>query len=226
MIRFLRAHVWHNLGLKIIALAVATAMWAAVARDPMAEVAVTVPIEFQHVPDNIEISSEVIPRAQIRLRGPGRTVSNLTTGQVHADVDLAGVRPGERTYDLNGPQIHVPRGVEVIQVVPSQIHLSFDRRARKQVPVRARVIGMYGRGGMRTEVSVEPATAWIVGPEKRVDSIESVLTDAVDATGLTGKATFPGVHVYVTDPLVRVAEPSTVEVTVRDSGGRSESPGR
>jgi hypothetical protein len=223
MIRFLRAHVFHNLLLKVTALIIAALMWATVARDPAAEVAVTVPIEFQHVPEDIEISSEKIPEAQIRVRGPGRTVSHLAQEQVHATLDLAGVRPGERTYELKGPQIHVPRDVEVMQVVPAQLHLSFDRRARKEVPIRPRVIGVYGR--VRTEVSVEPATATVVGPEKRVQSIENVLTDAVDAAGLVGKATFPNVHVYVADPLVRVARPGAVEVTVQaESNPKSASP--
>lgn len=226
MIRFLRKYVLHNFWLKLIALVAAVVMWMAVARDPAVEVAVNVPIEFQHVPDNIEISSENIPGAQIRVRGSGSIVRNLAQSQVHAVLDLAGVRPGERTYDLKGPQIHVPRDVEVVQVIPAQLHLTFDRRARKEVPIRPRVIGVYGRG-IRTDVAVDPPVALIVGPEKRVQSIDAVLTDAVDAAGVVGKTTFPNVHVYVTDPLVRVARPTSVEVVVdAEAGTASTSPVR
>ena len=41
----------------------AVGLWLAVARDPVAEVAVEVPIEFRNIPENLEISSESIPRA-------------------------------------------------------------------------------------------------------------------------------------------------------------------
>jgi len=225
MIRLVRKYVFHNFLLKIVALAVATAMWAAVARDPVAEVAMTVPIEFQHVPENIEISSEAIPQAQVRVRGPGRMVRNLTSAQVQATLDLAEARPGERTYELKGSQIRAPHGVEVTQVVPAQLHLSFDRRVRKEVPIRARVIGVYGQG-FRAEVSVEPPTAWIVGPERRTQLIREVLTDAVDAAGQEGKANYPGVHLFVTDPLVRVASPATAEVRVQTERTKLAAPAR
>jgi len=226
MIPFLRKHVFRNFFLKLVALAAAVLMWMAVARDPKAEVAVTVPIEFQHVPDNIEISSEKIPEVQVRVRGPGRMLRDLAQSEVQAVIDLAGAQPGERTYDLRGPQIRVPRDVEVIQVVPAQLHLSLDRRGTKDVPIRARVLGQYAAGpGVR--VSVEPATALIIGPEKRVQSVDLAFTDAVDVAGLMGSAAFPGIHVYVTDPLVRVARPTAVTVVVNaESNGKPAASGR
>ncbi len=215
MITFFRNYVFHNFWLKIISLTAAVLLWMAVARDPIAEVAVTVPIEFQHVPDNLEISSERIPEAQIRVRGPGRMVRNLAQAEVHAVIDLSGARPGEHTSDLTGPQIHVPRDAEVVQVVPAQLHLTFDRRASREVPVKPRIIGLYA-GGPRALISVDPASAVVIGPEKRVQSIDAVYTDAVDAAGVVGKATFSGIHVYSTDPLVRVARPQVVSVTVEE----------
>jgi YbbR domain-containing protein len=220
MITFLRKYVFHNFALKLISLVAAVLLWMAVARDPNAEVAVTVPIEFQHVPDNLEISTEKIPEAQIRVRGPGRMLRSLAQSEVHATIDLVGAKPGERTYDLMGPQIRVPRDVEVVQVVPAQLHLSFDRRGRKEVPITPRVIDLYG-AGPRTVIRVEPATAMLVGPEKRVQNIDAALTDIIDAAGVTS-GTFSGIHIYVTDPLVRVARPATVTVTV--AGGAPGKP--
>ena len=218
MIGFLRKYVFKDFLLKVIALLAATAMWATIARDPVAEVAMTVRIEFQHIPENMEISSETIPQVQIRVRGPGSVVRNLPASRVQATIDLSDARPGERTYELKGSQMNVPRGVEVMQVVPAQLHLTFDRRVRKEVPIRARVIGVYV-AGMRTQVSAEPSTAWIVGPERRVQPIREVLTDAVDAAGLVGKASFHEVHLFVTDPLVRVASPATAEIRVQTERG-------
>src|SRR3984885_3664871 len=121
---FLQRHVLHNLGLKLMSLALAVGLWLAVARDPVAEIAVYVPIEFHNIPQNLEISSENIPRAQIRLRGPERVIRHLQPSDVYADIDLSSLRPGERTFDLTAQQIHEPSDLEVVQVVPSQIHLS------------------------------------------------------------------------------------------------------
>ncbi len=213
MIDFLRHYVFHNLLLKLFALAVAVLLWMAVARDPIAEVAVTVPIEFLHMPDNLEISSERIPEAQIRVRGPGRIVRNLTPAQIPASIDLSGAHPGERTYDLMG-KIHPPRDVEVVQVVPAQLRIDFDRRAMRDVPIQARVLGALAGGVRIGSITVDPNQAQIVGPEKRVFAIESAVTDPVDATGVVGHESYPGTHVYVSDPLVRVVKPVAVRVTV------------
>jgi len=226
MINFLRRYVFYNFWLKVISLAAAVLLWVAVARDPIAEVAVTVPIEFTHVPENLEISSEKIPEAQIRVRGPGRQVRNLAQSEVHAVIDLAGARPGERTYDLAGPQIRVPREVEVVQVVPTQLHINFDKRDTREVAVRPRVIGTFAAGFHIVQVIADPPQVGIVGPQKRVDSIDAAITDPVDATGVVGFATFT-THVYVPDPLVRVVHPSVVRVTVitekPETGRRSQT---
>jgi YbbR domain-containing protein len=209
MIHFLRQHVFHNFLLKFVSLAFAVLLWAAVARDPVAEVAVTVPIEFQH-PGNLEvISGERIPEAQILVRGPGRLVRGLTRTDVQPVIDLAGARPGEHTYDLAPPRVHTPHGIEVVQVMPAQLHLRLEVRAEKDVPVRPRVIGR-----QPASITTSPASVRIAGPAERVEGIAYAISDPVDVTGVGGTVTFPGVPVYVPDPLVQVVRPTSVTVTL------------
>ena len=78
----LRRHLLHNFALKLLSLALAVALWLAVARDPVAEVAVDVPIEFHNIPANLEINSESVPRAQIWMSGPERIVRRLRAADV------------------------------------------------------------------------------------------------------------------------------------------------
>ena len=210
---FLHRYVLHNLGLRLISLGLAVGLWLAVARDPMAEVAVTVPIEFHNMPANLEISSENIPTAQIRLRGPERIMHRLRSSDVYAAVELDNVRPGERTFDLTSRQIHQPSGLEVVQVVPSQVHLAFDNRISRQVPVQPRVIGAFAAGYQIKQVAADPAVITISGPEKRVEAVESATTDPIDVSGSMNRTNFVR-HAYVSDPLVQVIDPSVVRVTV------------
>jgi YbbR domain-containing protein len=213
MRRFFRKYVANNFLLKAVSLLAAVVLWFTVARDPMSEVPINVPIEFHHVPENLEISSESIPQAQIRVRGPQRIVRELRQAEIHAVIDLAGARAGERTYDLNPSQIRVPRYVEVVQIVPAQFRMSFDRRATRNVDVRPRVIGTFASGFHIAKVQADPPEIAVMGPEKRVAAIEGAITDPVDATGVVGRATFT-THAYVADPLVRVLNPGPIRVTV------------
>jgi YbbR domain-containing protein len=213
MLDLLQRYVFAHFGYKVVSLALATGLWWAVAHDPVAEVEVTVPIEFHRIPTNLEISSLNIPQAQVRVRGPERLIHELRTQEVHVEVDLAGVKPGDRTFDLTAQQVHLPRDLEVTQVVPSQVRLGFDVGLARDVEVRPRVIGTFAPGYRIARVLAEPATVTISGPRQRVQAVEAAITDPVDASGNMGRGTFV-TNAFVPDPLVQIVRPSPVHVTV------------
>ena len=210
---FFYRHVLHNFGIKLLSLALAVGLWLAVASDPPAEVAVDVPIVFRNIPENLEISSENVPRSQIRVRGPQRVVRRLQPADIYAEIDLSGMKPGERTFDLTAQQVHQPRELEVVQVVPNQFHLMFDTRLTRQVPVRPRAFGNFAAGYQIGRLEAEPPSITISGPRKRVEAVEAAITDPIDASGTMDRATFVR-HAYVSDPLVQVMTPNPVRVTV------------
>lgn len=213
MTNFLRRYVFHHLGLKIVSVLVAFGLWLVVTRNPIAETEVSVPIEFHHIPDNLEISSENIPQAQIRVRGPERTIRQMSPSDIHVVIDLAGTRAGERTFDLTAQQVREPRELEVVQIVPTQFHIAFDTRMTRQIEVRPRVTGTFASGLRIARLEAVPSTIMISGPRKRVEMIEAATTDPVDASGAIDRASFT-THAYVSDPLVQVVQPGPIRVTV------------
>jgi YbbR domain-containing protein len=210
---FLRRYVLHNLWLKLMSLALAVVFWFAVAHEPVAELAVDVPIEFHNIPPNLEISSEIVPRAQIRVRGPQRVIRRLQPADIYADIDLNDVKPGERTYDLTSGEVHKPSGLEVVQVVPSQFRIAFDWRETREVPIQPRVIGKFAEGYQIARVLVDPPQLKIIGPKKHVDIVDAAITDPIDVTGAMNQASFVR-HAYVSDPLIQAASPDPVRITV------------
>ena len=162
---FFRRHVLHNLGIKLLSLVLAVGCgwpWRAIRWPKLPS---SVPIEFRNMPENLEISTESIPRAEIRVRGPQRIMRRLQPADIYAEIDLGGMKPGERTFDLTAQQIHKPSELEVVQVVPNQFHLTFDTRLTRQVPVRPRVFGNFAaRLPDRTHRRRTPPTITISGP--------------------------------------------------------------
>ena len=214
MIDFFQRYVLHNFGFKLLSLVIATGLWLMISPDEHpAEVAVRAPIVFQNVPPQLEISSEMIPEAQIRVRGPERVIRQLRSNDVHAEIDLTGVKPGERTFDLTSQLVRHPRDLSVVQVVPSQLHLAFDSRLTREVEIHPRVTGNFAAGEQIAKIEVDPARITITGPKHHVEKVDSATTDPVDATGTMGSATFT-TNVYVADPLVQVIEPTSIHVTV------------
>ena len=212
MIGFFNRYVLHNFGLKALSLLLASGLWLLISRDEEpAEVALRAPIVFQHVPSQLEISSESIPEAQIRVRGPERVIRALQANQVHAEIDLADAKPGERTYDLTSQQVRHPRDVTIVQVLPSQLHLAFDTPSTREVEIHPRVIGDFTDGEFKFRT--DPAHITITGPRLHLEKLDSATTDPIDATGIRGQAVFT-TNVYVSDPLVQVVGATSIRVTV------------
>jgi YbbR domain-containing protein len=214
MTSFLRRWVLHNFWLKVLSLVLATGLWLVISPDQEpAEIAVRVPIEFQHVPPGLEISSVTIPDAQIRVRGPERLIRELRSTDLHVELELADATPGERTYDLTAQQIRLQRNLTVVQVVPGQVHLSFDTRLTREVEIHPRVTGNFAEGEQIGKVLVDPTKIKITGPQHHVELVDAATTDPVDSSGTRTTGTFV-TNVYVPDALVQVIEPTPVRVTV------------
>lgn len=217
---FLRRYVLHNLALKITSLLLATGLWLAVASSPPSEIVLNTAIIFRDMPTDLEISSENTSAVQIRVRGPERAVRRLSSSDVRAEVDLTGIKSGEHTFDLT-KAITVPDKLEVSQVVPSEVHVLFDVRDTRRVPVHPRIIG----NGIAT-VTADPAEVEITGPHKEVEAVEAAITDPVNVSGVRGSITVTR-PAYVSDPLVQVKDSNPVRITVtmqKDQSSPQSSP--
>ena len=107
----------------------------------------------------------------------------------------------------------MPQDLEVVQIIPGQFHLSFDERATRRIEVQPRVTGNFASGLQVAQLIADPPNVTITGPRRRVEAMEAATTDPVDATGVVTRATFV-THAYVTDPLILVAHPTSIRVTV------------
>ncbi len=214
MMALLKRIFLHNFGLKLLSLFLAAGLWLMIARDEQpAEVALRAPIVFQNVPSHLEISSESIPEAQIRIRGPERIIRQLQPNEIHAEIDLGDAKPGERTYDLNTQEVRHPREVRVVQIVPSQLHLSFDNRLTREVQIHPSVSVDIAAGEQIVKCVLDPPSIRITGPQQHVEKVEAASTDTVDAKGVNGTAVFT-TNAFVADPLVQVVDSASIRVTV------------
>jgi YbbR domain-containing protein len=185
-----------------------------VAHDPVAELSTRVPIEFTRPPKGLDYTSDVIPEAVLRLRGPARVLRDLPVESVHAMIDLRDAVPGEHTYDLTTAQIQVPHEVEVVQVTPSRLRMVFDTRATRQIAVKPRMVGTLPAGYRIESVTIDPALLTISGPAKHVNAVENAVTDTVDVTGVAGQASFETMA-YLPDPLVHISGSAPIHVIVK-----------
>jgi YbbR domain-containing protein len=209
---FFRRHVLHNLGLKVTSLILATGLWLAVESSPESEVALNAAVIFRNMPADLEISSESVPSVQIRVRGPERIVRRLQPSDVHEEINMSGIKPGEHTFDLT-KAAGVPDRLQIAQVIPSEVHVSIDVRSTRQVPVRPRVEGNPATGYRVVEIKTDPPSVEVIGPKRQLDSIDNATSDPVDISGATGAVSVTR-FAYVSDPLIQVNNPHPVRITI------------
>ena len=208
-------HPFRDLGLKLLALGLAVLLWLSVAGEPVVERGLQVPLGFENVPDALEIAGDPPDTVQVRVRGAASIVNELESGDVVAVLDLAGEPPGNRRlFDMFAGRVRAPFGVEVTQVVPATITVALERGGSpRTVPVVPDIEGQPAEGFVVGRISTVPATVDVIGSESRLAGLSEALTEPVSVVNVS-EAVQAVVTVGVADPTLRLATPTTADVTV------------
>ena len=202
-----------NLPLKVISLLVAAVLWLAVSGQSTVERNIRVPLEFENVPDTLEIVGDTPGSVDVRLRGSSGNLARVVQGDVVAAIDLSNARPGTRIFDLRASEVRVPFGVQVVQVTPPTISLEFEYSGQKVVPVSPVIEGEPETGFVVGRITTSPATVQVLGPIGRLQALSEATTEPVRVDGARANLT-DRVTVGVEDTAVRLREPLVAVVTV------------
>jgi hypothetical protein len=85
-------HPFRHLGLKVMALALATLLWLSVAGEHIVERSLRVPLEFRNIPAQLEIVGDPPATVDVRLRGSSSILGRIQPGDVVAVLDLSTAR--------------------------------------------------------------------------------------------------------------------------------------
>ena len=211
----IRRLVLDDLGLKLLALALAIGLWITVAGEPVVERGLEVPLGFENIPDALQVAGDPPDSVHVRVRGITSIVNGLEAGDVVAVLDLAGERPGDRRlFDMFAGRVRTPFGVEVTQVVPATITVALESGGvPRTVAVVPDIEGQPAEGFAVGRISTVPATVDVVGPGSLLDGLAEALTEPVSVDGASDRVQAL-VTVGVVDPVLRLQTPSSAEVTV------------
>jgi hypothetical protein len=202
--------VFQNFGWKLLSLAIAVAIWALVASEPEMGTLIPVQLGYRNLPDNLEISAEPDLRILLEVRGPAVL---LRDARPTAILDLSAARPGTQTLPVSNGAVTVPRGVQLVRVIPPEARFEFGVSESREVPVEARFAGDGAAGYVVGHYEVSPSRLPIIGPSRRVNHVERVETDPIDVSAAVGTYRYR-VNAFVSEPFVRFRDSQQVTVTV------------
>jgi YbbR domain-containing protein len=203
-----------HLGLQILSLGLAVLLWMVVAVEDTVERGLRVPLEFQQFPADLEIQGDSPMFVDVRVRGASGTLSRMSSGDLIATVDLHTARPGSRLFQLTPEQVRTPFGVEVVQVTPASVALTFEHSKKKMVPVSPLWEGSPASGYVVGTVTAVPKAVEVTGPESSVDRVTEAITEVVSVAGMR-QAVTENVTVGFVDPALRVTNPRPATVNVQ-----------
>ena len=211
---------FHNIGLKFLSICIAALLWLVVAGDRVVERSVRVPIEFQNLPQGLEIVGNPPDDVDVRVRGSSGVLGRLSQGDMAAVIDLRHARPGRRLFHLTASEIHLPYGIDVVQVAPATLPIAFENSIVRVLKIRPSIEGSPAPGYEVGSIEVDPATVEVVGPENSLRALDEAMTEPVSIADAT-RPVREVVTIGVADPAVRLRTPQTADVTVQVLPGAS-----
>jgi hypothetical protein len=125
---FLRKYVFADAGLKLLALAISFLLWATYTAEPFAEVGFQLPLEFTTMPPQLEISGDVPTVVHIRVRGRSALLRRMIPADLNLRLDMKDGKQGAMTLNISPEMVRAPYGATVVQVAPTEIHVTLVPR--------------------------------------------------------------------------------------------------
>jgi YbbR domain-containing protein len=203
-----------NLGLKVSALALGTAIWFTVTGRHQIERRIVVPVSYSNVPEPLGMTGDQIDDVYVHVRGDETAIGALREGDLRVVVDLGDAHAGPNVVPLRTDQVLTRAGVEVLQIDPGTVSVTLEKTGQIAVPVRPTIQGQPAPGYVQGLISVVPATVIVAGPESLLKDPITVITERVLLDGKT-TTVIADVGVGVADAQLRIREPRTVRVIVK-----------
>ncbi len=207
----------HNWQLKLLSLFIAIILWIfAVFEQPM-ETTIEIPISYQNIPRDMIIVGNPPEKLIVEIKGPRAIISSMRK-VVPYTINLGRLRRGTTSIRVETSRIHLPPGVEISRISPSNIEITLDKIASKILPVRVRTRGLLPPGLELKKITVEPSRIKLTGAESQLNAKRFIYTEFVDLSRIKSTQTIDVeldfgnlTLVEVTTRIVHV----TIEVTTK-----------
>lgn len=204
---------FRHFGLKLLSVALGVLIWLLVSGEQIVERALRIPLEFTNLPAELELVGDTPTVVDVRVRGSSGALSRIAAGELVAVLDLRTARRGERLFHLTGDDVRAPFGVEVMQIAPSNVSITFEESATKVVPIVPQLDGEPADGFIVGTVAADPPTVAVAGPASAVAALRTATTEPVSLAG-AAEAVQDTVNIGVSDPSVRLLSPGSARVSV------------
>ncbi|GAB1467999.1 hypothetical protein MASR2M64_06960 [Candidatus Cloacimonadota bacterium] len=201
-----------NLGLRIFSILMAMFIWLQSVLVTEHRSVVNLPVNLRSVPKNITL--ERLPKSiPFQVKGKGLDIIKLKLSQTKVSIDASKIKPGIDIISLTDYTIDLPDNISVSLLGPAnqqELAIQADVFHQKRVPVQLGFVDTFTRQHFSNlKYQIVPDKVIVFGPKKKVQTIESVLTepitrDMISEKDFILKLAAAGDEVSLSEPQVRV----------------------
>ena len=179
----MRTWLLDNLGLKLLSVVLAVFLWAVVVGEQKVEVTMNVPLEMKGLPRDLVMVNEPTDTLEVRVRGPKTLVSTLSPSEIVLEGLPKNFMEGENLIPIRSEMVHVPRGIEVVDITPHRVRVVLDAMVEREVEVSARVEGTPPKGYVVKGVTSSPPRIRMTGPRGDLRRLTRIYTVPINLDG-------------------------------------------
>lgn len=194
-----------------LAIICATTMWYSVRVKDRLEAQIEVNLDYHGMPPGLIVVDGLVNKVTVRLRGPEMLLRAIPQQMLRASIDLSNIKKGITTVPVGNGDLPEFRAFDIIDIQPPKLEIVADQSFDKSVRVKANVESPLGGDALTIEnVSVNPGTVILKGPESIVSSIQEIpVTLRADAKSKDSQQIR---NIVLATPNFVTATPSSVEV--------------
>jgi len=174
-----------NLGIKVLALLFAMAVWFFIASGREASRDVAAPVELKGVPEGVMINGPEPATVSLRVAGKGRDLFRVRPEDFSVVLNMSDRKVGTHVFDITPGDVIYSGGAGItVEKILSEkaVIVELERRVTKAVPVKVAFSGSPRSGYYLGLPEVQPPRATLYGSASVLEKVRAVSV-AVDAEG-------------------------------------------
>lgn len=165
----------NNLLLKITSVILAIGLWFFIATSDYTEVSFTVPIKIENL-NNSMVAINKTGLVNVVLRGSNFSLKNMSYNDIKVSIDASNFNVGEIKYRVKTSEVKVPAGINVVEIVPSEVVFLVDEVITKSVKINPTFIGEPLKGYKVSSVKMIPESVKLQGAKRILSKLDFIDT--------------------------------------------------
>ena len=162
----------------LASLSLAVVLWSTLisAQGEQIEKMLTVPVEFTASPSHLTLVGDKAKEVRLHLTGSRSDLNLIDPSNLRAKIDLAKASAGKQTFVITADNFRLPRGVQLLDVVPASIELSLAEFTEREIAIIPQLVGKLPEGRTLKSVDLQPGRVRVLAPPGAKNKVQVMTT--------------------------------------------------